>query len=94
MKNTQILIVAMVMTVLPGFAQANEKAKDLPACQSIVKSCEAAGFEPGEHKKDGKGLWIDCIHAIAKGKTVPGVTAAQADAKACQDAAKALRESK
>ena len=74
--------------VIGSIAQA-EKAKDLPQCAAITKACEAAGYEPGDHKKNGKGLWVDCVGAIAHGKTVAGVTATQAEAKACADVAKA-----
>ena len=74
--------------VLGSLAQA-EKPKELPQCASIAKACEAAGFHPGDHKKNGKGLWVDCVGAIAHGKTVAGVTATQDEAKACSEAAKA-----
>ncbi len=79
----------LVLGLLAGAQAFAQKPADLPACTSIVKSCEAAGFEPGEHKANGKGLWVDCVGAIANGKTVAGVTATQAEAKACHDAAKA-----
>jgi hypothetical protein len=84
------LSVLALLLAVGSFAYA-EKPADLPQCASIAKSCEAAGYQPGEHKKNGKGLWADCVHAIAKGKTVTGVTATQADAKACQEAAHAAR---
>lgn len=78
---------------LGSFAHA-QKPADLPQCATIVQQCEKAGFEPGEHKKNGKGLWVDCVGAIAHGKTVAGVTVSQADAKACQQGAKAERKEK
>lgn len=87
MKFT-ILVLGLV--ALGSFASA-EKAKELPQCASITKACEAAGFEPGAHKKNGKGLWVDCVGAIAHGKTVAGVTATQDEAKACSEAAKTVR---
>jgi GH24 family phage-related lysozyme (muramidase) len=89
MKSLQLSALALVLSF--GFLAHAEKAVDAPACASLVKSCEAAGFEPGEHKKNGKGIWVDCVGALAKGKTVAGVTASQADAKACAQAAKADR---
>lgn len=61
--------------------------KNLPAeCTTIASQCEAAGFMPGAHKKNGKGLWVDCVHVVAKGQTVTGVTATKDDAIACQKA--------
>ena len=84
----------LVLTLALGSLAHAQKPMELPACSSLAKSCEAAGFMPGEHKKDGKGLWVDCIGAIAHGKTVAGVTATQADAKACEDAAKTAHEAR
>jgi hypothetical protein len=85
------LMVGLSTSLAASLARA-DKATDIPACSSIAKSCEAAGFEPGDHKKNGKGLWVDCIHAIAKGKTVAGVTGTEAEAKSCLDAAKAMKK--
>jgi hypothetical protein len=89
-SRMKLSVIALVIC-LGSIAHA-EKAKDLPQCATLTKACEAAGFEPGAHKKNGKGLWVDCVGAIAHGKTVAGVTATQADAKACADAAKAERK--
>ena len=86
----KLTVIALAL-VLGSIAHA-EKATDLPQCASISKACEAAGFEPGAHKKNGKGLWADCVGAIAHGKTVAGVSATQSDAKACADAANAFRK--
>lgn len=91
MKSILVLALGSVISVsIQPFALA-KTAADIPACANIVKSCEAAGFEPGEHKKTGKGLWVDCVHQIAMGKTVPGVTATVDEAKACAEAKKATR---
>lgn len=88
-------LMALILVLVSGsFAFAADKPADLPQCASIVKACEGAGFEPGEHKKNGKGLWVDCVGALAHGKTVAGVTAAEADAKACQEAAKAAHQAR
>lgn len=83
------LFLLSVTSVIATSNNAAAKPADLPQCQTLVQQCEKAGYEPGEHKKDGKGLWVDCVGAIAHGKSVPGVTASQADAKTCADAAKA-----
>lgn len=86
-------VVFAISFLISAFTLA-AKPMDLPACQAIAKQCAAAGFEPGDHKKNGKGLWVDCVGAIAHGKTVTGVTATQAEAKTCADASKAARAAK
>lgn len=74
---------------------AANSAASLPECSRIASACESQGYKAGQHSKSGKGLWIDCIGVIAKGKTVPGVSGFTADeAKACERAAKALQQQK
>ncbi len=80
-------LIALVFSL--GTLAHAEHAKDLPQCASITKACEAAGYAPGDHKKNGKGLWVDCVGAIAHGKSVAGVSATQDEAKTCAEAAKA-----
>jgi hypothetical protein len=92
--NSAMGIVVGLSSTLIATAAFADKATEIPECSPIAKSCEAAGFEPGHHKKNGKGLWIDCIHAIAKGKTVAGVTGTEAEAKTCLEAAKAMKKKK
>lgn len=88
----QTWILAGLLCVAPTLASAN--AADIPECANIVKACEGAGFMPGDHKKNGKGLWVDCVGAIGKGKTVAGVSSTQAEAQACQNAHKAKKAEK
>ena len=76
---------------------------DIPACAGVTDVCMRAdvtavdtktgqtvrGYQPGEHKKNGKGLWYDCVRNLAKGLPVPGVTGVtQVAAKACKKAQK------
>lgn len=89
----QTLILSVVLLGMSSLAQA-EKALELPACADIAKQCEAAGYMPGDHKKTGKGLWVDCVGAVAKGKSVTGVTATADQAKACRDAARVKRKAR
>ncbi len=79
-------LVALALILLASSASAHEHA--VPSeCTAIAAACEAAHYMPGEHKKNGKGMWADCIHAIAKGKTVEGVSGFSADdAKKCAKA--------
>jgi hypothetical protein len=62
----------------------------------IAKSGKAMhGYQPGEHKRDGEGLWVDCVAAIAHGKTVAGVSGvSQSAAQACLNAEKAAHPKK
>lgn len=93
MKNMLALSVSSLALLL-SFAAHADKATENPACATIAKACESAGFMPGDHKKTGKGLWVDCVGAIAKGKSVTGVTATADEAKACQASHKSMRKSK
>ena len=75
------------------FAFAADSPASLPECSKIASACQAQGYMSGAHNKSGKGLWVDCIGAIAKGKTVSGVTGFTADdARACERAAKAQQQ--
>jgi hypothetical protein len=98
MNSLNRIFVAASFVLSSGFlslanAQTGKPA-DLPECTSIVGQCEKAGFEPGDHKKTGKGLWVDCVHQVATGKTIAGVSSTQAEAKTCADAAKVVRKAK
>ncbi len=73
---------------------AADKPKEAAECTNLVKACEGAGYHGGDHKKTGKGLWHDCVKAIADGKAVEGVTATQDEAKACQAVMKTHRAEK
>jgi len=85
------ILTSVVVVTFPVTAMAHNP-KEIPACTKIVTACESAGYEPGDHKKNGKGLWIDCVGAISKGKTVSGVSATADDAKSCIAAHKAHHE--
>ncbi len=65
-----------------------------PECTAIVDQCTKAGFTPGDHKKGGKGLWMDCVKVVATGGTVTGVTVAKADAEKCVATHKEMRAEK
>lgn len=78
---------ALVVLSLSLSAHA-QRPKDSPECAEIAKQCESAGFSPGGHKKDGKGLWVECIGAVAHGQTVAGVTATKEQAEKCLAVAK------
>lgn len=86
MKHTALVFVIGAFSSL-AFA----KPADLPQCKDITTACKAQGYEPGQHKKTGKGLWVDCVEAIAHGKTVANVNFSQVQAQTCATAAKGAR---
>jgi hypothetical protein len=75
------LSIVIISSLLSFSAFSAEKTHP---CENIKKSCEAAGFIKGEHKKTGKGLYIDCMQPVLEGKTVAGVTATADDIAACK----------
>jgi hypothetical protein len=92
----------IVFSSLAAFA-SHKDGSDVPACKGVTDVCMAAnvtatdsktgkpvtGYQPGEHRKDGKGLWADCVSKLAKGEPVEGVTGVSKEsAKACQQAEK------
>ncbi len=89
------LAVAAQMILSSSIALAVKDGSDVPACAGVTDVCMKAGYEPGEHKKDGKGLWMDCVVPVAHGKTVAGVTGiTQAAAHACGQAERAAHPKK
>jgi hypothetical protein len=93
MKNLKFVLLASIFG-MNVFAFAAETAVNDPACTAIVAACEGAGYKPGEHKQNGKGLWVDCVGAIAKGKTVEGVNGTPKEARDCMKAKRQSRRRK
>lgn len=77
-----LLLTSITTLVFSSAVYAEEMDQKHP-CQNIKKACEAAGFVKGQHKQ-GKGLWKDCMDKLAKGETVPGVTANPTEIEACK----------
>lgn len=69
---------------LLSFSLHAEDLKKYP-CKKIKEACETAGFKKGDHKKDNKGLYIDCMKPLMAGQTVAGVTVSTDDVSACKD---------
>ena len=91
----KLVLITASLLMVGAVAQAKGgKPKDDPACANIAKQCEAQGFMPGAHKRNGKGLWADCVGKIAKGETIAGVNATVDEAKACAAAAKSHKAEK
>jgi hypothetical protein len=81
-------ILTSLLVAYSGYAAVKGDGHKIPQCEKIAAACEAAGFQPGDHKKNGKGLWVDCIGKIAKGETVAGVSSTKDEALACEAAKK------
>ena len=66
----------------PAFADMD--MSDDPACATIAKSCQDAGYTG--HGTEAKQFWKDCMKPLVMGKTVDGVTVDPKDASACRAA--------
>lgn len=91
-------VLALICSMVPAaFANKHRKemeaaAEALPECTKIASECRAAGYMPGDHKRGGRGLWADCVHAVSVGKAVTGVSETKEGARACAKAARAYRK--
>lgn len=105
MKKT----ILVSLLILGSAAFAKQDGSDIPACKGVTDACMAAsvsgtdskngksmhGYQPAEHKRDGEGLWVDCVAKLAHGKDVPGVSGVtSAQAQACLDAERAAHYKK
>jgi hypothetical protein len=80
MKSTT-LILGLALLAAPTLSFAEEK--DHP-CLEIKAACEAAGYQKGDHKKNGKGLYVDCMKKIMDGGAVKGVNVGAEKVAACK----------
>jgi hypothetical protein len=92
MKTALALILAQAILISPA-AFAIQDGSTFPACTGVANVCIAKGYLPGEHKKDGKGLWADCVSKVAKGKAVAGVSATDINPTAAQGCMAAYKAS-
>lgn len=87
MKKFALALLVLTLSVPAAFAKDTTKAKEVGKdhpCQRIQQACKAAGFIKGG-AKEGKGLYVNCMEPILKGKTVEGVTVDAATLQSCQD---------
>ncbi len=88
-----IITFGLVFGVL--FARAEDQKMPSAECEKVIKACEAAHFQPGYHKKNGMGLWIDCVGKLSKGESVNGVSGiSKEEAEKCKKSKKAERAEK
>ena len=87
MKTLVLLGCVVTLGCALGFADtAPAPTTKQGPCKTIIAACEQAGFQKGMHKKDGKGLYKDCLDPILAGTAVSGVTVDPATVTACQQA--------
>jgi hypothetical protein len=89
MKNIFTIMGSLVL--LAGVSAHAAEEKEHP-CQKIKAACEAAGFKKGDHKKDGKGLFADCMKKIKEGGSVEGVSVPADEVNACKEHMEKHRE--
>ncbi len=83
MKNNTRLSILSVLVLASSLVAFSASAGTSP-CKDIKAACEAGGFTKGGHKKDNKGLYIDCMKKIMAGETVPGVSVTADQVTACK----------
>lgn len=79
----KLLVLSFTLASVLSFSLHAEEAKSHP-CQDIKKACESAGFVKGDHKKNGKGLYIDCMQKVMAGESVAGVTVSAEQISSCK----------
>lgn len=84
MKKLILIAASLSLTSGVAFAHGNEEHHEGP-CKKIAEACETAGFKKGEHEKNHKGLWLDCIRPLMDGKKVAGVNVTDGEIKACHE---------
>ena len=84
------IILATLFLASSAFANHHKEVEHTGPCAPIAAACKAAGFVGGGHKKDGKGLFADCLKPIVvDNKPVAGVDMSKVD-----DASKAACKAK
>jgi len=86
-----LLVCLLAFSVQAQESQDNKNDKDdgskYSECANVAPKCIEAGYKPGGHKNDNKGLWVDCVTKLANGGTVDGVIGvSQLDANKCRAA--------
>lgn len=88
-----VLIAAIGCLTLIASVSVRAEEKEHP-CKKIQAACEAAGYKKGDHKKNGKGLFMDCMKKIKDGGSVEGVFVPAEEVNACKENAAKHREKK
>ncbi len=76
-------MMSLLLIVLLAF-NLSAAEKKVNSWKKIETACKSAGFVKGAHKKDGKGLYEDCLKPVVEGKMIEGVTVEASDIEACK----------
>ena len=94
MKTLWITLVLVSLSLFSlSWAKEGKERGDGP-CRKIKKACKDAGFIKGDHKKTGKGLFVDCMKPLMNGENVSGVSVDSQDLSACKERKEARKERK
>lgn len=81
-SKLSLLSLAVLASSLVAFSAAH--AGETGPCKQIKAACEAGGYVKGNHKKNGKGLFVDCMKKIMAGEAVEGVSVPADEVAACK----------
>lgn len=83
MNIKHIRFVFCVLLITSFRLMAEENSQNRP-CMEVKKACETAGFAKGL-RKEGKGLYKDCMQKLAAGEVVAGVSVSAEVIAACKE---------
>lgn len=93
---------SLSLVAVSARAQIRNDGADIPECKGVTDVCMRAkvsapesqsgkpfwGYQPGDNRLPGEGLWKDCVLPLANGAHVAGVTGVpKTKAQACFKAA-------
>lgn len=84
MKNQSKLSLLSLAVLASSLVAFSVHAGESGPCKQIKSACEAGGYEKGSHKKNGKGLFKDCMQKIMAGEAVEGVNVPADEVAACK----------
>ena len=85
MKNQTKLSLLSLAVLASSLVAFSSHAGETGPCKQIKAACEAGGYVKGSHKKNGKGLYIDCMKKIMAGESVEGVNVPADEVAACKE---------
>ena len=78
MKMMSLLLITLLVF------NVNAAEKKANGCKAIEAACKSAGYVKGDHKKNGKGLFEDCLKPVVEGKSIEGVTVEASVIESCK----------
>ncbi|MBS1961403.1 MAG: hypothetical protein JST04_04245 [Bdellovibrionales bacterium] len=84
MNNQSKLSLLSLAVLASSLVAFSSHAGESGPCKQIKSACEAGGYVKGNHKKNGKGLFVDCMKKIMAGESVEGVSIPADEVAACK----------